>query len=311
MELSDKIIAVSKMQAYIEKNLDAKITLEDLSRAVGYSKYHAARIFKELTGNAPLETVRALRLTKAAQTLQTGGGKVVDVALDSGFDSHDGFTRAFTRQFDITPQRYSRETPSVRWFVNHSVEAYYRMKEGAEPMPKEPAQKGTISRTMTVTALARPARKLILKRARKVVSDDGYLVIAEELGCEWEGQMRSIPERLHNGAGLKLPPNLVTPETTDAAVGTEVPLDYNKPIPEGFEIVELPPCTMLYFQGAPFDDPNDFSKAIGILWELMDTYDPTLYGLEYAPELAPYCNFGAEAETGAMMARPAKERAKA
>ena len=50
MELSDKIIAVAKMQKYIISHLDEEITLEDLSRAANYSKYHATRIFKELTG---------------------------------------------------------------------------------------------------------------------------------------------------------------------------------------------------------------------------------------------------------------------
>ena len=302
MELSDKITAVSKMQKYIDAHLDEEITLEHLSQAAGYSKYHASRIFKELTGKTPVETVRALRLTKAARVLRDSNNKVVDIALDNGFDSHDGFTRAFTRQFDITPQKYSRETPAVSYFIHYPIEAYYTLKEGSEPMPKEP-----IKRTMTVTAIDRPGRKLILKRARKAKAADGYLVIAEELGCDWEGQMISIPERLHGAAGLTLPQNLIIPGTTDAAVGTEVPVDYDKPIPEGFEIIELAPCTLLYFQGAPFEDENDFCEAIGILWELMDEYDPKLYGWEYAPELAPYCNFGAGAKTGAKMARPVKK----
>ncbi|MDR0293998.1 MAG: AraC family transcriptional regulator [Oscillospiraceae bacterium] len=305
MELPDKVAAVSRMQGYIGGHIGGEITLDALSRAAGYSKYYAARIFKELTGRTPFEAVRALRLTRAAQTLRDAGGKVVDTALDNGFDSHDGFTRAFARQFGITPRRYGRETPPVSYFIQYPVEAYYTLKEGGEPMPKE-----LISRTMTVTAAERPARKLILKRARKAKAADGYLVIAEELGCEWEGQMNSIPESYHGAAGLTLPPGLIIPGTTDAAVGTEVPLDYGKPVPEGFEVVELPPCTMLYFQGAPFEDENDFSEAIGILWELMNAYDPALYGWEYAPELAPYCNFGAAARTGARMARPVKRREK-
>jgi AraC-like DNA-binding protein len=83
MELSDKIIAVGKMQKYIDIHFDDEITLEDLSRATGYSKYHAARIFKELTGRTPFEAIRALRLTKAEQTLRDSDSKVVDVALDN------------------------------------------------------------------------------------------------------------------------------------------------------------------------------------------------------------------------------------
>lgn len=116
MELSDKVKAVSRMQHYISTHLDEDITLDSLVNIAGYSKYYALRIFKELTGRTPFETIRALRLTKAAQTLQSSDKKIVDLAISSGFDSHDGFTRAFDRQFGITPQKYHVETPPVSWF---------------------------------------------------------------------------------------------------------------------------------------------------------------------------------------------------
>jgi AraC-like DNA-binding protein len=83
------------MQYYIIAHLDESITLDDIAKVASYSKYHAARIFKELTGRTLFETIRALRLTKAARTLQSFNEKVVDVAISSGFNSHDGFTRAF------------------------------------------------------------------------------------------------------------------------------------------------------------------------------------------------------------------------
>jgi hypothetical protein len=62
---------------------------------------------------------------------------------------------------------------------------------------------------------------------------------------------------------------------------------------------------MLYFQGAPFKDENDFGEAIGTLWDIMTAYDPSQYGWRYAPDLAPYFNFGASPTGGARMARPA------
>lgn len=125
MGLSDKIKAVSRMQYYIIAHLDESITLDDIAKVAGYSKYHAARIFKELTGRTLFETIRALRLTKAAQTLQSFNEKVVDVAISSGFNSHDGFTRAFFQQFGLTPQKYHMETPPIKWFVHYPIEAYY------------------------------------------------------------------------------------------------------------------------------------------------------------------------------------------
>ena len=302
MDNLDKIIAVRKMQEHIIAHADEEITPEDLSRAAGYSKYHAARLFKELTGKNPFETIRALRLTRAAQVLRDSEGevKVIDTVLDSGFNSHDGFTRAFARQFNITPQKYQQQTPPVRWFVHHPVQAsQYISKEGAKSMPKEP-----ISRTMTVTAIERPARKLILLRSVKATD---YFSFCEEMGCDWEGLFNSISEKFDTAALITLPQNLIKPATGNTAAGVEVPTDYNKPIPAGYETIDLPPCTMLYFQGASYEDENDFGHAIDTLWEIMDTYDPTQYSWQYAPELAPYFNFGANAKMGAKMARPAKK----
>lgn len=298
MEWSDKINAVSNIQEYIKTHYEEDISLEDLSRVAHYSRYHIVRIFKELTGRTPFDEIRAMRLTKAAERLRDSKGRVIDVALDSGFDSSEGFTRAFARQFGITPQKYRRETPAVNYFIQYPVKAGYILKEGMNNMSKE-----SITRTMTVTAVNRPARQLILMRS---VNATDYFSYCAEVGCGWEGLFNSIPEKFDKAALLTLPSNMIKAGTGNTAAGVEVHYNYSKPIPEGCDIMELPPCTMLYFQGSPFEDENDFGEGIGVLWEIMESYDPAGYGWEYAPELAPYFNFGASAKEGARMARPVR-----
>ncbi len=297
MELSDKVKAVSRMQHYISVHLDEDITLDALADAAGYSKYHAIRIFKELTGRTPFETLRALRLTKAAQTLQSLDRKILDVAIDSGFDSHDGFTRAFDRQFGITPQKYHAEKPPVNWFIHYPIEAYYILKEGIGPMTNE-----KVSRTVSVTVVERPARKLIFLRHNAT----DYFTACEEVGCDWEGFYNSIPEKFDTAAGGRLPKFLVQPDTNGQAFFVEVPLTYSKPIPNGYEIAELPPCTYLYFNGMPFEDQNDFPIAIGIVNEAIENYPFERFGWEKSDN-APYLGMGAEAQTGARSAVPVKK----
>ena len=73
MEQDDNIAAVRRMQEHIAANLDEEITLEQLGETAGYSKYHAARLFAQLTGQTPFAYIRALRLTRAAQTLRDNG----------------------------------------------------------------------------------------------------------------------------------------------------------------------------------------------------------------------------------------------
>jgi AraC-like DNA-binding protein len=301
MEETDKTKAVGRMQRYILENLD-DVTLEGLRKAAGYSKYHAVRVFREATGKTPFEYIRTLRLTKAAEKLRDSGDKIIDVALQSGFDSHDGFTRAFRRQFEMTPQKYSRETPPVRFFVHYPIESYYHLKDGEKAMNNE-----KVSRTVTVTAVERLARKLILLRAMKTTGGD-YFAYCEEMGCDWEGLLGSIVEKYAPPALLTLPDNLMKAGTSNTAAGVEVPADYAKPIPDNYDIIDLPPCSLLFFAGAPYENEEDFCIAIEIVGDALEQYLPELYGWQAAPELAPRFNFGASEVLGARMAIPVKAK---
>ena len=102
------LLAVQRMQDYIEANLKEPISLRGLADAAGYSPFHAARLFKERTGKTPFEYIRALRLSRAALILRDGSDTVLTVALEFVFSSHAGFTRAFTRQFGLPPSEYRR-----------------------------------------------------------------------------------------------------------------------------------------------------------------------------------------------------------
>lgn len=159
-----------------------------------------------------------------------------------------------------------------------------------------------VSRTVTVTVVERPARKLIFLRH----NGTDYFSGCQEVGCEWEGFFNSIPEKFDTAASGRLPKFLIRPGTNGLAFFVEVPLDYCKPVPDGYEIAELPPCTYLYFNGMPFDDPNDFPIAIGILNEAIKNYPFEKFGWEKSDD-APFLGMGAEPETGARSAVPVKK----
>lgn len=83
-----------------------------------------------------------------------------------------------------------------------------------------------------------------------------------------------------------MPEKFRRPGTSEYVQGVEVPLDYAGEIPEGFEVMELPPCKMMVFQGPPYAE-DEFEKAIGDLWAVMETYNPELYGFCWADEDGP------------------------
>ena len=93
--------------------------------------------------------------------------------------------------------------------------------------------------------------------------------------------------------------------TSQYVQGVEVPLDYANAIPDGYEVIELPPCKMMVFQGQPYEDAN-FMEAIDDLWNVIDAYDPKIYGFEWAPEEAPRFQLAPMGYRGYIEARPVK-----
>ena len=286
------------MQSYIESHLNEPITLHMLADAAGYSPWHAARLFKTLTGKSPFEYIRALRLTRAAVRLREEEVKVVDVAFDFVFDSHEGFTRAFSRQFGLTPQRFLQNKPTISYFIPNDVREYYlALQKGDHEMSET-----TKPNTIFVQVVDRPGRKLILKRGIKAAD---YFAYCEEVGCEVWDVLTGIKKALYEPIGMWLPANLRTPGTSLYAQGVEVPLDYDCPIPEGYEIIDLLPCKMMIFQGQPYDDAV-FEEAIGSLWEAVKNYKPEIYGFKWADEDGPRFQLAPQGYRGYIEGRPVR-----
>ena len=175
--------AVQRMQDYIESHLDEPVTLQQLAKAAGYSPWHATRLFRELVGISPLEYLRARRLSRAALRLRDTGERVLDVALEHAFESHEGFTRAFSGRFGITPERYRKDAPPIPLFMPRSARDCYLMKNDGGVSHMENTN------TVFVQVVERPARKLILQRAKKAT---GYWDYCEEMGCDVEGVLASL-----------------------------------------------------------------------------------------------------------------------
>jgi AraC family transcriptional regulator len=268
--MSEQIDAVQRMQDYIEQHLDTPFTLEQLARAAGYSPWHAIKLFKTQVGILPSEYVRARRLSHAAMRLRDTSDRVLDVALDSAFGSHEGFTRAFSDRFGLTPEQYRKAVPPIALFMPRSARAYYLHKtEGAEEMTDEIKEN-----IIFVRITERPARKLILQRGRNAVDYWGY---CEEVGCDVWGVLTSIKGALFEPIGMWLPEKLRKPGTSTYAQGVEMPADYSGPVPDGMEIIGMEPCKYMVFQGQPYDE-DKMGQAISAVWRAIEKYNPETNG---------------------------------
>lgn len=102
MTLSHKALWV------IERNLPRMNTLADVADACGVSAFHLAHAFGQANGVSVMTYIRGRRLTKAAEMLAAGAPDILSLALDSGYNSHEAFSRAFRAQFGVTPDMVRR-----------------------------------------------------------------------------------------------------------------------------------------------------------------------------------------------------------
>jgi hypothetical protein len=127
----------------------------------------------------------------------------------------------------------------------------------------------------------------------------------EEVGCDGWEQLCAVKEAMYEPAGMWLPASMIPPGTSRYVQGVEVPAEYTGPVPHGFEVTELPACKLQVFQGEPFPE-EDFEQAIGDLWAVMEKYEPTVYGYEWADEDAPRIQLEPQGYRGYIEARPVR-----
>ena len=159
-----------------------------------------------------------------------------------------------------------------------------------------------MSSVVFVQIVDRPARKLILKRGKKA---EDYFEYCEEVGCDVWDVLCGIKGALYEPIGMWMPDNLRPEGTSYYTQGVEVPLDWDGEIPDGFEIIELPPCKMLIFQGPPYED-DKFMEAIDELWKQTANYNPEIYGYEWDDAIAPRFQLAPMGYRGYIEGRPVR-----
>lgn len=104
--------AIIKAYKFIDEHLCDEFSLDEIARFVGYSSYHFARKFKEVTGKTVMEYVREKRIFAAANEIKAGAN-ICDTAMKYGFDTHAGFTKAFSSIYGCTPVQCAQHTQKL------------------------------------------------------------------------------------------------------------------------------------------------------------------------------------------------------
>src|SRR5690554_5101298 len=120
---------------YIESRLTDDLSIEKISAFAGVSDYHFRKIFFYLTGMTLSEYIKNRRLAEANKDL-LDGEKVTDVAFKYGYQSIDGFTRAFKKWSGFLPSNVikkgiSKSFPKLSFIitVKGGINMEFRIEE--------------------------------------------------------------------------------------------------------------------------------------------------------------------------------------
>lgn len=119
--MDERIKAVQRMQDYIEEHLEETITLGKLAEVSLYSPWYSYRLFHQYLNTTPADYIRRLRLSKSALKLRDEQVKITDVAFEFGFNSVDGYQRAFFREFNSNPKEYAANPIPIYLFTPYGI----------------------------------------------------------------------------------------------------------------------------------------------------------------------------------------------
>lgn len=91
---------------YIENHLGENITVEDVAHNVGYSYYHLTRQFSAILGESVGCYIKRRRLADGAKKLLYTDKRIIDIAIENGFESSEAFSRAFKSLYKVNPSTY-------------------------------------------------------------------------------------------------------------------------------------------------------------------------------------------------------------
>lgn len=237
----------------IEARLGEEISVEQLAAAEGFSPFHFYRVFQAYAGMPVMSYVRARRLAHAAAEIARGG-RILEAALNWGFDTHAGFTRAFRRAYGMPPEQYrihgcARVPSPIDLFTMRN----YNLTGGIVMEPK---------------FVERPAFKVAGYELRTTARDGENL---KTIPAFWQDYMKNRIRELHGSFtpvshseyGLCLAPEDPQSGEFSYVIGLEVK-DFAD-VPDAFCKKEVPASTYVVFTTPP-SDGEGFVGSIQNTW---------------------------------------------
>ena len=276
---------IEEIDACIQSRSDEALTLASLAGQLGYSEGYLSRKFREVSGMQFREYLSARRLAFALKEVRDTNRGFMDIALDYGFSSHEAFTRAFKEAYGIAPSEYRKKpVPVVLRTMLSPFDCYL--------LEKERVTMETTAGEVKVYFVTIPAHKFLHVRNYESI---GYwdfwqkqsLIPGQD--CETIcGLLDSIPGKLDDLGGNEMnagsgqlmafvnePAGRICSWGIPLAecYGARLSADYDGPVPEQMQLMDVPEGEYIVFEHGPFDFETENALVESRIEQAMKTFD--------------------------------------
>ncbi len=290
-------IVVDEIDKRIKCHDDEALTLQSLSKRLGYSEFHTTRRFKEISGMLLGDYIRLRKLAFALIEIRDTKTTFLDIALNYGFGSHEAFTRAFKKAYGVTPKDYRKNPLPVILRTKISTFDRYFLGIGEIGMVKS-------TENVKVYFITIQAHKFLhiknyeshgywdfWEKQDKIPGQDcdticglldsikGKLDGKDDVIGQFSGQ---IMAHLYEDGGK-----------VAEAYGIRLPINYKGTIPENMLIIDIPEMEYIVFEHGPFNYEQETETVGKKLANAINTFDfsETEYKLDTSAGRIEYFHF--------------------
>jgi len=281
-------IVTDEIDERIKRHDDDALTLQALSKKLGYSEFHTTRKFREISGMLLGDYIRLRKLAFALIEVRDTKDDFLDIAVKHGFGSHEAFTRAFKSAYGITPKDYRKNPLPV--VLRTKINTFDRYFFGLGEI-------GMIKSTEDVKVyfITMPAHKFL---HIKNYESNGYWDFWEKQekipgqGCDTIcGLLDSIKGKLDGNDSVigKYSGQIMAHIYEDGAkiaeaYGVRLPKNYNGIKPENMLLIDITETDYIVFEHGPFNYEEEAQTVGKKLEDAIKAFD--FSKTEYKPDSA-------------------------
>lgn len=269
--------AVQELIDYVENNLSKNISIDELAKQIGYSKFYCSTQFRKIVGMTFKKYIAGRRLCKATIAVRDTNIPIIEIALEYGYSSQGALTRAFKDAYGCTPAAYRRKPIPIPMSIHKVVLT-----------PSHYVKKGVVD--MRETVLTTPQTWIEYIPAHKFI---GLYDIHAKGYCDFEkredfdkieGILESMVPVQHPVVWSHHAGWFYRDDKKGYFYGTGVAEDYSGPIPEGFEVYDIPASYYLVFGHPKYDYMKDNGEVMKRVEQIAWSFDPRTLGYEWNEE---------------------------